>query len=133
MQLLVADAERHDLARAWAEALGCAHDLPLGPVPLVAADAENQVSPVAHGDVPSLAVDVEVARDPARRDGQVPAVSNFSSSSPWSTTDWSRFSVPTVLAMIVSYGRCQDSPTWACAPRWKKYGRSSTCSRSLTR
>ena len=27
----------------------------------------------------------------------------------------------------------QDSPTWACAPRWKMYGRSSTLSRSLTR
>ena len=73
MQLLVADAKRHHLARARAEALGCAHELPLDPVALLAADPEDQVGPVAHGDVPSLAVDVEVARDPARRDGEVAA------------------------------------------------------------
>ena len=27
----------------------------------------------------------------------------------------------------VSYGRCHDSPTCACAPRWKTYGRSGAC------
>ena len=51
-------------------------------------------------------------------------MSNFSSSSPWSTIDWSRLSVPTVFAITVSYGRCHDSPTCACAPRWKTYGLS---------
>ena len=57
-------------------------------------------------------------------------MSNFSSSSPQSTTDWSRFSVPIVFAITVSYGRCHDSPTWAWAPRWKTYGLSETVSRS---
>ena len=30
-----------------------------------------------------------------------------------------------MFAIIVSYGRCHDSPTCACAPMWKTYGRSS--------
>ena len=64
---------------------------------------------------------------------KVAAVSNFSSSSPWSTIDWSRFSVPTVFAITVSYGRCHDSPTCACAPRWKTYGRSGASRSSRTR
>jgi len=49
-------------------------------------------------------------------------VSNFSISRPWSTIDCSRLSVPTTFVIVVSYGRCHDSPTWACAPRWKTYG-----------
>ena len=52
-------------------------------------------------------------------------MSNFSSSTPWSTIDCSRLSVPTVFAITVSYGRCHDSPTCACAPRWKTYGLSA--------
>src|SRR5205085_5031683 len=62
----------------------------------------------------------------------VPAVSNFSSSTPWSTTDWRRFRVPTVFAITVSYGRCHDSPTCAWAPRWKMYGRSGASQSSRT-
>jgi hypothetical protein len=49
----------------------------------------------------------------------VPAVSSFSSSRPCATIDWSRFNVPTTFAITVSYGRCHDSPTCACAARWK--------------
>src|SRR5260221_13768165 len=48
---------------------------------------------------------------------EVPAVSNFSSSSPVSTIDWSRLSVPTVFAITVSYGRCHDSPPPPPPPR----------------
>ena len=55
-------------------------------------------------------------------------MSNFSSSSPASTTDCSRFSVPSTFAATVSYGRCHDSPTCAWAPRWKTYGRSGAVS-----
>ena len=40
------------------------------------------------------------------------------------TIDWSRLSVPIVFAITVSYGRCHDLATWACAPRWKTYGLS---------
>ena len=39
----------------------------------------------------------------------------------------------TMFVVTVSYGRCQDSPTCAWAPRWKTYGRSGAPSRSLTR
>src|SRR5205814_381632 len=74
LQLLVAHAQGDDLARAGAVTAGHADELAArGPVALFLADAENQLGPVAHRDVLALPVDVDVAGDPARGDGQVPA------------------------------------------------------------
>ena len=39
--------------------------------------------------------------------------------------------MPIVFAITVSYGRCHDSPTCACAPRWKTYGLSGASRRLL--
>ena len=73
-QLLVADAERHHLARARPEARRRRHDLAVaGPEAVLLADAEDQVDPVAHRDVRALPVDVDVAGDAVRGDGEVAA------------------------------------------------------------
>src|SRR6266513_1490897 len=61
VQLLVADAERHHVARAGAEAAWDGDDLALGPVALLPAHAQDQSGPVGHRDVLALAVDVDVA------------------------------------------------------------------------
>ena len=73
-QLLVADAERHHLARAGAVARGGRDDAPAGgPEAVLLADADDQRRPVGHRDVLALAVDVDVAGDALRGDGQVAA------------------------------------------------------------
>ena len=73
-KLLEPDAQRHHLAGSGPEAFGDAYELPAGrPVAVLLADAEDQLGPVAHGDVLALAVDVDVARDSVQRDHQVAA------------------------------------------------------------
>src|SRR5207245_2614455 len=54
-------------------ALGCRDDLPSLPVTAVAPDAQDQLGPVAHRDVPPLAVDVEISGDAARGHHQMAA------------------------------------------------------------
>src|SRR5262249_7840460 len=72
LELLVADAERDHLARAGPVAAGETDQLAAGgPVAALLAYAEDQFGPVPHGDVFALPVDVHVARDAARRHGQV--------------------------------------------------------------
>ena len=73
VQLLVADAQRHHLARARPDALRRRHDLALAPVALLPPIVEDQIGPVAHRDVLALAVDVDVAGDALRRHGEVAA------------------------------------------------------------
>src|SRR4029079_13039337 len=51
VQLLVADAQRHDLARPRTHAQRRRHDLAVAPVPLLAADAQDELRPVTHRDV----------------------------------------------------------------------------------
>src|SRR2546421_11460541 len=73
VQLLVAHAKGHHLARTGSVPLRRGQDLASLPVALLAADAQDQVGPVTHRDVLPLAVDVEVARDPACRDHEASA------------------------------------------------------------
>src|SRR5919204_5979643 len=73
MQLLVADAQRHHLARAGPVAVGRRDDLAPIPVALLATDAEDELGPLAHRDVLALPVHVQVAGNPARGDDEVPA------------------------------------------------------------
>src|SRR6266540_6474081 len=73
VQLLVADAESHHVARAGAEACGDGDDLALGPVAPLLTDAQDQRGPVGHRDVLPLAVDVDVARRTVGGYGQVAA------------------------------------------------------------
>src|SRR5439155_20243298 len=73
-ELRVADAERHDVGHARPQPIGRGDDLAAGrPVALLLADAQDPLRPVAHRDVAPLAVDVDVARDAVRRDGEVAA------------------------------------------------------------
>ena len=73
VQLLVADAQRHHLARSRAHAQRRRHDLAVAPVALLAADAQDERRPSPHRDVLALAVDVDVAGDAFRGDGEVAA------------------------------------------------------------
>ena len=64
VQLLVADAQRHHLARARAGTRSASVTISrAGPVALLPPDAEDQLGPVAHRDVLALPVDVDVAGD----------------------------------------------------------------------
>ena len=64
--------KREYLAGARAMALGDAHDLAVArPVAGLLAHAEDEVGPVAHGDVLALAVDVDVARHAVGGDREV--------------------------------------------------------------
>src|SRR5918994_787128 len=74
VELLVADTQGEHVGDAGAEAAFVEHDLPVvRPVPVLAPEAQDQVSPVGHGDVLALPVDVHVAGHALRRDGQVAA------------------------------------------------------------
>src|SRR5262245_9080456 len=73
MQLLVADAQRHDLARAGAHPSGCRDDLALAPVALLSTDGEDEIRPLLHRDVLSLAIDVKIAGNAFRGDHQMAA------------------------------------------------------------
>src|SRR5581483_3572366 len=62
VQLLVADAERHHVGRAGAQALLVDDDAAVArPESSVGADGDDEVAPVAHRDVLALAVDVDVS------------------------------------------------------------------------
>src|SRR5581483_9229744 len=66
LELLVADAQRDDLARTRPVAALDADKLAAGrPVALLLADAQDQLGPVLHRGVLALPVDVHVAGDPA--------------------------------------------------------------------
>ena len=74
VQLLVADAEGHHLGRARAVArLGRDHVPAGGPEAVRLADLDDLLRPVRHRDVLALPVDVDVAGDALRGDGQVAA------------------------------------------------------------
>src|SRR5712691_1138312 len=70
-ELLVAHAEREDIARARAIARHDRGEPPAGwPEAVVLADLEDELRPVAHRDVLPLAVDVDVAGDTAGCNGE---------------------------------------------------------------
>src|SRR4029078_5431038 len=74
VQLLVADAERHHVGDAGAEAGLVDDDVAVfGPEPALDTRAQDQVGPVGHRDVRALAVDVDVPGDSLRGDGEVAA------------------------------------------------------------
>src|SRR5581483_8700365 len=74
VELVVADAYRHHLARAGPVARRRRHDLAAGgPEAAFLADAQDQRRPLGHRDVLALPVHVHVPRDSVRGDGEMAA------------------------------------------------------------